>query len=63
MCAPAKTNAPGARVALGELCSHCSQDEGRIGSTRTGHDGYKNGLDFIITLVVVNSHKFLSYTD
>ena len=30
---------------------------------RTGSNGYKNVLDFIITLVVVNSHKFFSYTD
>ena len=54
MCAPAKSPAPGARVALGELCSQCSHGMGRIGSIRTEHDGYKNVLDFIITLVVVN---------
>ena len=30
---------------------------------RTGSNGYKNGMDFIITLVVVNSLKFLSYID
>ena len=57
MCAPAKSPAPGARVALGELCSHCSHGKGRMGSTRTGSNGYKNGLDFIITLVVVNSNS------
>ena len=28
--------------------------QGRIGSTRSEGNGYKNGLDFIITLVVVN---------
>ena len=56
MCAPAKSHAPGARVALGELCSHGTCFRGRMGSIRTGHDGYKNGLDFIITLVVVNSN-------
>jgi hypothetical protein len=30
---------------------------------KTDGNGYENGLDFIITLVVVNSHKFFSYTD
>ena len=30
---------------------------------RTKGNEYKNELDFIITLVVVNSHKFFSYTD
>jgi hypothetical protein len=30
---------------------------------RTRSNGYKNVLDFIITLVVVNSHKFFSYID
>ena len=32
----------------------------RIGSIRLEHDGYKNVLDFVITLVVVNSAKYLS---
>ena len=30
---------------------------------RTRHNGYKNRLDFFITLVVVNSYKFFSYLD
>ena len=30
---------------------------------RTGSNGYKNVLDLIITLVVVNFNKFFSYTD
>jgi hypothetical protein len=30
---------------------------------RTDCNGYEGWSDFIITLVVVNSHKFFSYTD
>ena len=30
---------------------------------RTKGNRYKNGLDFIITLVIVNSYKFFSYID
>lgn len=39
------------------------QNNGMDGMAGPGCNRYKNKLDFIITLVIVNSYKFFSYID
>ena len=63
MSAPAKSHAPAKEGSTGGPWENYAPTapmvvcfRRRIESTRTEHDGYKNGLDFIITLVVVNSN-------
>jgi hypothetical protein len=54
----------GAYVMAGAVTAKRTVSDGRRGSDgQADCNGYKNGMDFIITLVVVNSHKFFSYTD
>ena len=52
-------------LAKREMTPHLEMPRGKPEDidVRTGGNGYKNVLDFIITLVVVNFNKFFSYTD